>query len=126
MSGKPPAEIIRIENYRTPLQRPRPRPRGPFDDCPSCGADLAPRTCDECGGTRFSTGRSGDECLRIGCSSHRIHRRPLRVAHCTPSRRLRSGFLWLRRCREPGSHLHQSCHKCGWQGILLPLLDEAT
>jgi len=39
---------------------------------------------------------------------------------CSPQRRVRYGFLWLCKCREPGVHVHQRCERCRWQGIAAP------
>ncbi len=110
--------VIAITPYRGPLApAPRDRHRGPFHECPACGACLAPMTCNQCG-KPYPKGHA--------CSPSNGHTRPKHVVMCTPARRLRWGFLWLRRCREPGCHLHQHCDACGWAGILLPLRDEAT
>lgn len=32
---------------------------------------------------------------------------------CSPKRRFRSGFLWLRKCDLPKTHIHEFCKKCG-------------
>lgn len=38
---------------------------------------------------------------------------------CSPQRRVRYGFLWLKKCSETGTHAHQRCERCRWEGIAL-------
>ena len=37
--------------------------------------------------------------------------------YCSPAKRVREGFLWLRKCRKEGKHLHQKCPHCGFKWI---------
>ena len=82
--------------YRTQATvPPEPRHRGPRAKCPACG---------ECARTTWS----GDVAVTVT---------PPRA--CWFARRI--GFLWLRRCPEPGVHLHQSCKVCGHAWACDPL-----
>ena len=78
--------------YRAPALLPQDRHRGPRTTCPVC-----------------ATGKS--EYFRKG---------PTYVGRfCTASARLSLG--WLRRCSEPGDHLHQKCETCGATWLCDPL-----
>lgn len=115
--------------YRLPLARsPRAPARGQLGRCPGCL-------------TRFGFYCPHDPRHQImtpdgfcfDCSLQSIRGEAtvpmqrdarMRVRFCVPTRRVRSGFLWWRRCDEPGAHLHQHCTGCGWMGILLPAEEE--
>lgn len=112
----------------SPLPRPylvpapaAPTP-GPFWRCPHCDAPAA--RCDDCGTQRTDGAlHSRHDGCPCGKSSYFGRESPLAFTHntheqalCSPFRRRRFGFLWLRRCREPGTHYHQQCQRCGWRG----------
>ncbi len=88
----------KTSTYRLPGQRPEdgpePLPQGPAKRCRACG-NTHVRTDDE---------------------EHKILKPP---RACTPSSRIRRGFLWLLKCSIPGEHLHEECTGCGHRWLTL-------
>lgn len=104
--------------YRAALAVVRPPP-APYTKCPECGHEQ--KICDRKNCVRV--GEVGSRCRSFGCMGAHVHGHPLPLPLsrvCSPRRRLRGGFLWLRRCREPGVHCHQSCPRCLWAEVVLP------
>lgn len=104
-------------------------PVGPLHSCPQCGARAL--HCAQCASHRTDV---GDGYYCCGVASDGSDRKsffrgppgiyPLTFTHgtsatrlCSPQRRVRMGFLWRRRCLEPGVHVHQKCERCDWRGV---------
>lgn len=77
--------------------------------CPICGHDVRRYVC-QAGHVSRSSHRK-IICGVPSCMEHVILGPAGRF--CSPERRIRRGFLWLRRCRGPAIHLHQDCLACG-------------
>lgn len=110
------------ETWGAPRGLPTP-PLGPLTACPRCGARQV--SCGSChgGGTDKVAAASHDLAGRF-CGTYHLEGRCLNFTHgtsdqrlCSPDRRARYGFLWLRVCEEPGIHVHQKCERCAWRGI---------
>jgi hypothetical protein len=54
------------------------------------------------------------------CGADGRQKQEIECRACFPARRMRSGFLRLRRCHLPGVHLHQRCPVCGCAWICEP------
>lgn len=86
--------------YRSPEERVADAPtlpKGPAAKCLGCGAERHVHSGSETLGEA-----SGDYTTASGL---------YRPIACTYTRRVKIG--WLRRCSEPGSHLHERCKVCG-------------
>jgi hypothetical protein len=83
--------------------------------CPECRADLRRPVCER---GHIHTGRYASICDRWDCNAE-WSKVPI-GRFCGPNKRMRYGFLWLWKCREPGTHLHQACKRCEWRGVSLP------
>jgi len=77
------------------------RDHGPIDVCPQC--DLANR------GHRATD-------LERGSPEYQ----PVVGRFCTPRRRFRFGFLWLKKCPIQTTHFHQWCRRCDAEWITKP------
>lgn len=113
--------------------------------CPQCGA--VPVKCSKCGHTTtaimlpknytkahcthwVNLADDKQECVVDGSYENADPKDPLVLLTftrrtneqrlCSPQRRVRYGFLWFRKCREPGVHAHQRCERCRWEGIAAP------
>lgn len=94
---------------------------GPLLECPQCHAHAM--ACALCRDTR--TDRVYGETCGGTCTGHfydgkhflTFTRNTATSRVCSPTHRVRFGFLWLRQCEESGTHYHQRCERCGWQGI---------
>jgi hypothetical protein len=114
--------------YREALALGHALPDGPVMRCPQCGARAwicsASEWKSRCTGW---TPRTDVEQNQIHCDRGNFSdRRPLAFTHftsnidyCTPQKRRRHGFLWLKRCAMPSLHYHQKCQRCGWRGVSL-------
>ena len=97
-------------------------PMGPLTACPRCGTKM--RSCPGCnsGGTDRVIDASHEFAGKFCGYYHEVGY--LNFTHgtserhlCSPERRARYGFLWLKDCEEPGIHVHQKCERCAWRGI---------
>lgn len=130
--------------YRASI--PSRRRRGAHDACPACGDSFTTErtVCEFCGGADFAASlfsgpnlpsRTEMRCASIVCPGYN---RPMpyrtvvvntsATVYCGPGQRVvvsRFLFFWRIRCREPSAHLHQSCRRCGWRGIVPPVEEDA-
>jgi len=108
------------------------RPKvGYWSACPACGsADFKSRVivCLRCGRIHAAIAKTesleGWKCGDDKCEGPLQWALPFQalgpfIVFCSPQRRARHGFLWLRKCSEPGVHVHQRCSRCGWTGIAM-------
>jgi hypothetical protein len=99
---------------------------GPVVRCPDCDAIVL--KCTRCGGVRTDVYSLETHCEdpradRVGVWSETKEVCYLNFTHgtsdrrlCSPKRRVRTGFLWRKRCDSEGLHVHQKCERCGWHG----------
>lgn len=101
--------------YRTPALVPVSTHVPARERCPECGRDI--RWIDTPVHCHYTIAEY-QACQTLHCN--KVEKRVTAGIYCGPNQRLRFGFLWLRRCREPGTHIHQSCERCGWRGVSHP------
>jgi hypothetical protein len=69
------------------------RDHGPLNKCPECACENSYSNWHE-------------------AFDYRAGSNPVAGHFCSEARRRRFGFLWLRRCKLPGTHTHQFCRRC--------------
>lgn len=123
--------------YRSPALIKRDQHRGEFETCPACGESFViERTvCRYCDESKALVHGNTSWCADGTCPGHaegntwktKVSMSIPPAVYCGPGQRLvvsRLLFFWRRRCEEPGAHLHQSCSRCGWHGIVLPITND--
>jgi rRNA maturation protein Nop10 len=98
-------------SYRTAAERvedPETLPEGPAEKCPACGMQ---RLFASTQGANVADAKEPLVAL-VGYHSESPLNYPVA---CSRAARVSVGFL--RKCKEPGNHLHEHCKECGFRWL---------